>query len=87
MVGIDQPFSREAQVPTRYSEEWHSHTWEYPSHLEGFLSVLGANQDDHHGAEMRVSIFMMTPVSRRMPAKLRLALIRARLLDPRQPTR
>jgi hypothetical protein len=72
---------------TRYGPEQRSRTWDYPTDVDGFLAVLGTSIDDPREARMRVSLFLLTPVARRMPIELRIALRDAGLMEGPIPTR
>lgn len=68
-------------MPTRYGEEQQSRAWGYPTDVAGFLEALGTSADAGQDARMRLEAFMMTPVARRMPPELHVALVRAGLLE------
>ena len=71
-------------MPTRYSSDWTSPTWELPTDVSGFLESLGTSLYDPWESQARVDMFMILPVSWKMPAELRQALITAGVQDPKR---
>ena len=69
-------------MTTRLGPEQQSRDWPYPTDLAGFLEAVRADPDDDYDTKMRVEMFMMTPVAKRMPAELRSALVAAGLCTP-----
>ena len=69
----------------RLAPEQQSRDWPYPDDLKGFLEAVRADPDDDYDTRMRVEMFLMTPVARRIPAELRQALVAAGLWqEPRK---
>jgi len=66
-------------MPTRYGPEQQSRQWPYPTDLDGFLAALRCDPTDQHDTRMRVEMFVMTPVAKRMPTDLKSALVAAGL--------
>src|SRR5262245_53071410 len=66
---------RFATVTTGYSSDWTSHRWAYPTGLEPFLQKMGTSLADRHEAEVRVDLFCLLPVAKRMPKELRAELV------------
>jgi len=69
-------------VTTRLGPEQQSRNWPYPTELDGFLAALRCDPMDDHDTRMRIEMFMMTPVAKRMPMDLRKALVEGELCDP-----
>jgi hypothetical protein len=67
-------------MTTRYGPEQQSHDWAYPTAPAGFLDAVRADPADDYDTRMRIEMFMMTPVARRMPVELRKALVDAGVL-------
>jgi hypothetical protein len=74
-------------MTTRYGPEQQSRDWPYPTDLAGFLEPVRADPADEYDTRMRIEMFMMTPVARRMPVELRQALVGAGLLGPAERRR
>lgn len=74
-------------MPTRYEPEQQSRTWPYPTDLDGFLDAVHADRADDRDTRMRVEMFMMTPVAKRMPGDLCEALVAAGLWEPPRKAR
>jgi hypothetical protein len=74
-------------MTTRLGPEQQSRDWPYPTDLAGFLEAVRADPADDYDTRMRVDMFMMTPVARRMPAELRAALVQSGLWEPPQKER
>ena len=68
-------------MTTRLGSEQQSHDWPYPHELAGFLAAVHADPDDEYDTRMRIEMFMLTPVAKRMPAELRQALLQAGLWE------
>ena len=66
-------------MPTRYGPEQQSREWPYPTELIEFLVALQCDPTDDYDTKMRIEMFMMTPVAKRMPGELKAALISAGL--------
>jgi len=67
----------------RHGDKTERPSWKYPDDVEGFLAVIGGNVSKRREAAMLVDIFMHGYDAHLMPVKLRQALIRRGLLDPR----
>ena len=66
-------------MTTRYGPEQQSRDWPYPSDLAGFLAAVRADPADDYDTRMRIEMFMLTPVAKRMPTELKDALVAAGL--------
>ncbi len=66
-------------MTTHLGPEQQSRDWPYPSDLAGFLEAVRADPDDDYDTKMRVEMFMLTPVAKRMPVELQEALVSAGL--------
>jgi hypothetical protein len=67
-------------MTTRYGPEQQSRQWPYPGDLDGFLEAVRADPADDYDTRMRIEMFMLTPVAKRMPTELKDALVAAGLL-------
>jgi hypothetical protein len=74
-------------MTTRYGPEQQSRDWPYPTELAGFLEALRANPADDYDTRMRIDMFMMTRVAKRMPMGLRYALVAAGFWEPPEKSR
>jgi hypothetical protein len=66
-------------MTTRLGPEQQSHGWPYPTDLAGFLEAVRADPADDYDTRMRIDMFMLTPVAKRMPSELQEALVSAGL--------
>jgi hypothetical protein len=69
-------------MTTRLGTEQQSHGWPYATDLNGFLEAVRADPADDYDTRMRIEMFMLTPVARRMPGTLQKALVEAGLYSP-----
>ena len=74
-------------MTTRLGHEQQSRDWPYPTDLAGFLEAVRADPDDDYDTKMRIEMFMMTPVARRMPVELRAALVERGLWEEPRKSR
>jgi hypothetical protein len=68
-------------MTTRLGPEQQSRDWPYSRDLAGFLAAVHADPGDAYDTRMRIEVFMLTPVAKRMPAELRQALLQAGLWE------